>query len=86
VDSAQTYDELVDIARRDDNIVGLVLTGSRGKGFAVTDDSDWDVRLVVRDEVLDEYRSRFATSHGSAVDVVVFSLSGCAAEIPLRGS
>jgi hypothetical protein len=47
VDSALTYDELVGIARQDDNILGLALTVSRGKRFAVTDDSDWDVRLVV---------------------------------------
>jgi hypothetical protein len=74
VDSARTYDELVEIARRDDNIVGLVLTGSRGRDFAVTNESDWDVRLVVRNEVVDRYRARFATPHGSRVEVVVFSL------------
>jgi len=75
MDSAQAYDELVETARRDENIVGLVLTGSRGRGFAVTEESDWDVRLVVCDEVVDDYRARFATSHGAAVNVVVFSLS-----------
>ena len=75
VDSARTYDELVEIARQDDHIIGLILTGSRGRGFAVTENSDWDVRLVVRDEVVDEYRARLATSHGAAVNVVVFSLS-----------
>ncbi len=74
MDSARTYDELVEIAREDDDIIGLVLTGSRGRGFAVTNDSDWDVRLVVRDEVVDEYRARLATSHGAAVNVVIFSL------------
>jgi len=75
VDSARAYEELVEIARHDDNIVGLVLTGSRGRGFAETDDSDWDVRLVVRDDVAHAYRARLATSHGAAVNVVVFSLS-----------
>jgi len=74
VDSAPTYDELVEIARRDDNIVGLVLTGSRGRDFAVTSESDWDIRLVVRNEVVDRYRTRLATPHGSRVEVVVFSL------------
>jgi hypothetical protein len=66
-----TYDELVEIARADDGIVGLVLTGSRGRGHAVTEDADWDVRLVVRDEVVEDYRVRHATQHGSPVEVVV---------------
>jgi predicted nucleotidyltransferase len=74
-----TYDELVEFARRDDAIVGLVLTGSRGRGFAVTEESDWDVRLVVRDDVRDEYQERFATPHGSTVEVVVLSVSDLAA-------
>jgi hypothetical protein len=70
-----TYEELVAVARKDDCVLGLVLTGSRGQDMFVTDESDWDVRLVVREEVLDEYRSGFATPHGSRVEVVVLSLS-----------
>jgi predicted nucleotidyltransferase len=70
-----TYDELVAIASDDDGVLGLVLTGSRAHGAFVTDESDWDVRLVVRDNVRDEYRSRFATPHGSRVEVVVLSLA-----------
>jgi predicted nucleotidyltransferase len=73
-----TYDELVASAREDDGVLGLVLTGSRAHGMFVTDESDWDVRLVVRDDVLDEYRSRYATPHGSRVEVVVFTLGDLA--------
>jgi hypothetical protein len=68
-----TYEELVALARDDPNVLGLVLTGSRGAGAPVHDDSDWDVRLVVRDDVVDDYRSKLATPHGSQVEVVVFS-------------
>jgi hypothetical protein len=75
VDSNQTYDELVETALRDDDIVGLILTGSRGRGFPLTGESDWDVRLVVSDDAAAECRARFATSHGSVVEVVVLSLS-----------
>jgi len=70
-----TYGELVEVARTDVGIVGLVLTGSRGRGYAVTEDSDWDVRLVARDEVVDDYRARHATPRGSPVEVLVLSLS-----------
>ena len=70
-----TYEELVEIARADDTVVGLVLTGSRGRGYAVTEDADWDVRLVARDDGAAHCRERFATPHGSRVEVVVLSLS-----------
>lgn len=66
-----TYDDLVELAGRDENVLGLVLTGSRATGLGVVEGSDWDVRLVVRDDVRNEYRSRLATPHGSRVDVVV---------------
>jgi len=58
---ATTYDELVELAHADDGIVGLVLGGSRGKGFE-TATSDYDVLVVVVDERVDEYRGRFDTA------------------------
>jgi predicted nucleotidyltransferase len=70
-----SYEELVELARRDDGILGLILTGSRGRGFAVTDESDWDVRLIVRDELRESYRATAATPHGSKVEVFVLSRS-----------
>lgn len=73
---AWTYPEFVDAARSDERVVGLVLTGSRGRGPFVRPDSDWDVRLVVLDESLAECESRYDTPHGSVVEVAVFSLSG----------
>ena len=66
-----TYEDLVEEARRDENVLGLVLTGSRASGVGVVDGSDWDVRLVVRDDMRDRYRGTFATPHGSKVEVVV---------------
>jgi hypothetical protein len=70
-----TYEALVDLARSDPGILGLILTGSRARDMFVMDQSDWDVRLVVHDEARDDYRSRFATPHGAHVEVVVLSLS-----------
>jgi hypothetical protein len=70
-----TYDELVEAAQADDGVLGLVLTGSRGLGAFVTDESDWDVRLVVRDEVRDDYRRRYGTPHGWSVEVFVLTRS-----------
>src|SRR5215213_4239352 len=49
---------LLQEAREDPQIVALVLTGSRGKGFG-SEASDFDVLLVVRPEALETYRARF---------------------------
>ncbi len=70
-----TSEELVELARSDEGVLGLVLTGSRAYSRFVTDESDWDVRLVVRDDLVDRYRARLGTPHGSRVEIVVLSLS-----------
>jgi hypothetical protein len=41
--------QLVRAARDDDNVLGIVVGGSRGKGAYVTDASDWDVYVAARD-------------------------------------
>lgn len=81
--SIRDYDGLVEVARADDRVLGLVLTGSRGRGPFARADSDWDVRLVVRDDALSETAAAFATGHGASVETVVFSLTDfeCAGEI-----
>ena len=65
------YAELVERARADGDVLGLILTGSRGRDFRVRPDSDHDVRLVLRDDAED----RYSTPHGSAVEVVALSRS-----------
>ncbi|MGK2850967.1 MAG: hypothetical protein ACSLFN_08670 [Candidatus Limnocylindrales bacterium] len=73
--SAWTYEGLLDAARDDLAVVGLVLTGSRGHGPKPRPGADWDVRMVVRDEALTTGRERYATPHGSVVEVVVYDLT-----------
>ena len=68
------YRRLVERAEADEEVLGLVLTGSRGRGPFARDDSDWDVRLVVRDEKNTAGADRYGTPHGSPVEVVVLSL------------
>ena len=41
-----SYEKLVERARADDRVVGLLLGGSRGKAANVRPDSDYDVRIV----------------------------------------
>lgn len=85
--AADAYAALVERAREDPAVVGLVLTGSRGRGFKVRDDSDFDVRLVVADDAYDDCAAAYATPHGVPVEVVVFRLSSFArAGLPGSGS
>ncbi len=65
------YTDLVERARADDDVLGLILTGSRGRSFRVRPDSDHDVRLVLQDAALDTY----STPHGSPVEVAVLTQS-----------
>ena len=73
--SAAEYERFLERAHADDVVVGLVLTGSRGRGAFVHAGSDWDVRLVVRDENAEAADERFSTPHGSPVEVAVFPLA-----------
>jgi hypothetical protein len=69
------FNSLVESAREDQRVLGLVLTGSRGRSAFVRHDSDWDVRLVVRDEDFGACEAVYDTERGSPVEVAVFSLS-----------
>jgi hypothetical protein len=75
--SSAEYDALVAAARDDPAVLGLILTGSRGRDAPwVRPDSDWDVRMVVRDDDIADAEARYATPHGSVVEVVVVERSG----------
>jgi hypothetical protein len=51
---------LLERARNDENVIGIVHSGSRGRNAYVTDTSDWDAFVVVREE-----RGDYVTEHGS---------------------
>jgi hypothetical protein len=62
-------DALLEQARDDDNVVGIVVFGSRGKGAFVTEASDWDVFVVVR-----EHRGERPFVHGATLELVEVTL------------
>jgi hypothetical protein len=66
---------LLDHARDDPNIVGLLLAGSRGLGGYVTPESDYDAYVILGDAgLLDDYADRFPSAHGDPVEYILFSL------------
>jgi hypothetical protein len=66
------FAELLETARGDDRVVGLFLGGSRGKGDAATERSDYDVYLITRHPLPADdgtYRAR-----PGLIDLIPFSL------------
>jgi hypothetical protein len=70
-----TYDEWLELALADERIVGVVVTGSRGRGEMVHAGSDWDLRVVVRDGE-EAFADSLGTPHGSAVELSAATLDG----------
>jgi hypothetical protein len=62
-------DALLEEARADENVIGVVVFGSRGKGGYVTEASDWDVFVIVR-----EVRGDRPFAHGAQVETVEVTL------------
>ena len=62
-------DDLLAEARADDNVIGLVLYGSRARGAFVTERSDWDVYVVVR-----EHRGDRPFRRGERIETVELTL------------
>lgn len=67
------YSSLLLEARRDPNIRGFILTGSRGKGI-VTEYSDYDICIIVADSCVLEYREKYRVLSGD-IEINVKSLS-----------
>lgn len=61
-------------SRKDPEILGLIPTGSRGKGWA-QETSDYDAIMVVRDESVEAYRERYSEERWQVLDLRVMSFS-----------
>jgi hypothetical protein len=70
-----SFEELLEVARARDEIVGLYLFGSRGREFMVDERSDWDVCVVLADrEACDAFDREFPYGHGARVEIVSTTL------------
>jgi nucleotidyltransferase-like protein len=72
-----TYEELFEIARSREEVVGLFVFGSRGRDFMVDARSDWDVCVVLADlGARDAFAHEFPSAHGDTVEIVTATLDG----------
>jgi hypothetical protein len=70
-----TFESLLAEAEADPDVVGVVLGGSRGKGDLVTEQSDHDVYVIVRDDTAYErWAARHRFRHGDPVEVILTTL------------
>jgi hypothetical protein len=58
-DTEKTFQKILEEAENDPNILAFWLDGSRGKGIIVHAESDYDCEMIVKDEVLSEYKDRY---------------------------
>ena len=73
-DSETAFQALLRETEGDERVVGAFLGGSRGKGYHHPE-SDYDLTIVVADDVADAYAERLAAVHAPGVELRVRSLS-----------
>jgi len=70
-----SFAELLEVARRREDVVGLYVFGSRGRDFMVDERSDWDVGVVLAsDDASVAFEQEFPFGHGSIVEVIPTTL------------
>ena len=70
-----TYDELVEVARSREEILGLYVFGSRGRNLMVDERSEWDVCVALAGrEARDAFDREFPFAHGARVEIVSATL------------
>ena len=71
------FEDLLEVARVREDIVGLYVLGSRGRDFMVDERSDWDVCVVLAgDEARDAFDREFPYAHGARFEIVSATLDG----------
>lgn len=70
----KTFEEFVEEAKNDPNIIGFFLSGSRGKNRE-TKHSDYDIEVVVKDKVAKVYKEKYQKKNKPPFGFSVFSLS-----------
>jgi GrpB-like predicted nucleotidyltransferase (UPF0157 family)/predicted nucleotidyltransferase len=68
------FEEILKEAQEQNDILGLILVGSRGKGFE-NEYSDYDVVMIVKDEVANVLSEKYKQKSFKDVDLSVQSLS-----------
>jgi hypothetical protein len=70
-----SFDELLEVARAREDVLGVYVFGSRGREYMVDERSDWDVCVVLADPAArDKFAREFPFGHGARVEIVAATL------------
>jgi hypothetical protein len=73
--TSPSFEELLEVARSREEILGLYLFGSRGRDFMVDERSDWDVSVVLAGrEAREAFDGEFPYAHGARVEITSATL------------
>ena len=70
----ERFKQLFEDAKKDENIIGFFLGGSRAKGLE-NEFSDYDVYIIVKDSKLKEYKRKYPFEKYKNMDLIVYSIS-----------
>jgi hypothetical protein len=73
-EAKKQFEQILDDAKNDPNILALWLSGSRGKGVIVTEYSDYDCDLIVSEGVFKEYKSKYESIGNPDLEIFVRTL------------
>lgn len=73
-EAGKIFRQIFEGSKKDKNVLGMFLGGSRGKGTAKKQ-SDYDVYLIVKNKKTPHYRKKYPRNRHRKLDVSVFSLS-----------
>jgi hypothetical protein len=71
-----TFEDFLATMREDEDVLGVYLTGSRGRGAFADERSDYDVGLIVRDGALERFDARYPYVRGSEIEIASDTLDG----------
>ena len=73
--TSPSFEDLLEVARSREGIVGLYVFGSRGRNFMVDERSDWDVCVVLADrDAREQFDREFPSVHGARVEIATATL------------
>ena len=71
---SKEFEQILEKAKKDDRVIGLILTGGRGKGM-FTENSDYDIAIITTDESVSDVKEE-CKGKQDIIDVGVLPLSG----------
>lgn len=71
---SKAFEEVSERAKNDDRIIGLILTGGRGKGM-FTENSDFDIAMITTDESVSTVKEEYKGKQ-DIIDIGVLPISG----------